>query len=75
MDITPSRELLKLQAENERLKRIAADARDKLDAVMDGTGLCVWQLDIASGKLIIFNRRWGSMLSFQPKELEASFES
>ena len=75
MGITPSRELLKLQAENERLKRIAADAREKLDAAMDGTGLCVWQLDIASGKLIIFNRRWGSMLGFQPKELEASFES
>ena len=74
MDMTPSRELLRLQAENERLKRIAADAREKLDAAMDGTGLCVWQLDIITGKLIIFNRRWGSMLGFQPKELEANFE-
>ncbi|WMC12402.1 diguanylate cyclase [Oceanimonas pelagia] len=69
-----SRELLRLQAENERLKRIAADAREKLEAAMDGTGLCVWQLHVPSGKLIIFNRRWGSMLGFQPKELEASFE-
>lgn len=74
MDMTPSPELLRLQAENERLKRIAADAREKLDAAMDGTGLCVWQLDIITGKLIIFNRRWGSMLGFQPKELEANFE-
>ncbi|WP_107852740.1 sensor domain-containing diguanylate cyclase [Oceanimonas marisflavi] len=74
MNRIPSIELLRLQAENERLKRIAADAREKLEAAMDGTGLCVWQLHVPSGKLIIFNRRWGSMLGFQPKELEASFE-
>lgn len=74
MDRIPSMELLKLQAENERLKRIAADAREKLEAAMDGTGLCVWQLHVPSGKLIIFNRRWGAMLGFQPKEIEASFE-
>ncbi len=74
MDRIYSRELLRLQAENERLKRIAADAREKLEAAMDGTGLCVWQLHVPSGKLVIFNRRWGSMLGFQPKEIEASFE-
>jgi hypothetical protein len=32
---------------------------------LDGTGLCLWQLDIPSGKLVIFNRRWGAMLGFQ----------
>ena len=31
----------RLLLENERLKRIADDAREKLDAAMDGTGLCI----------------------------------
>ncbi|MFQ2245342.1 diguanylate cyclase domain-containing protein [Aeromonas enteropelogenes] len=64
----------RLQLENERLKRIADDAREKLDAAMDGTGLCIWQNHIPTGKLIIFNRRWGAMLGFQPKELSAHFD-
>ncbi|WP_421240413.1 diguanylate cyclase domain-containing protein [Aeromonas enteropelogenes] len=64
----------RLQLENERLKRIADDAREKLDAAMDGTGLCIWQNYIPTGKLIIFNRRWGAMLGFQPKELSAHFD-
>ena len=33
---------------------------------MDGTGLCIWQNHVPTGKLIIFNRRWGSMLGYQP---------
>ncbi|MGY3859735.1 sensor domain-containing diguanylate cyclase [Aeromonas veronii] len=64
----------KLLLENERLKRIADDAREKLDAAMDGTGLCIWQNHVPSGKLVIFNRRWGSMLGYQPKELSAHFD-
>ncbi|MDF7660257.1 sensor domain-containing diguanylate cyclase [Erwiniaceae bacterium L1_54_6] len=63
-----------LKKHNSRLKRIAHDARNKLSAALDGTGLCLWQLDIPSGKLVIFNRRWGAMLGFQPKELSAKFE-
>lgn len=63
-----------LKRHNARLKRIAHDSRNKLSAALDGTGLCLWQLDIASGKLIIFNRRWGSMLGYQPKELSAHFD-
>lgn len=47
----------RLLLENERLKRIADDAREKLDAAMDGTGLCIWQNHVPTGKLIIFNRR------------------
>jgi diguanylate cyclase (GGDEF)-like protein/PAS domain S-box-containing protein len=34
----------------------------------------LWQLDIPSGKLVIFNRRWGAMLGFQPKETKAQFD-
>lgn len=63
-----------LKKHNARLIRIAHDARNKLSAALDGTGLCLWQLDVPSGKLVIFNRRWGSMLGYQPKELSAHFE-
>ncbi|WP_318357530.1 sensor domain-containing diguanylate cyclase [Enterobacter sp.] len=63
-----------LKKHNARLVRLARDARSKLSAALDGTGLCLWQLDIPSGKLIIYNRRWGSMLGYQPKELNAQFE-
>ncbi|MGD9425889.1 diguanylate cyclase domain-containing protein [Pantoea sp. NSTU24] len=64
-----------LKKHNARLKRIAHDARTKLNAALDGTGLFLWQLDIPTGKLVIFNRRWGAMLGFQPKETDANFES
>lgn len=64
-----------LKKHNARLKRIAHDARNKLSAALDGTGLCLWQLDIPSGKLVIFNRRWGAMLGFQPKETKARFDA
>lgn len=67
-------QILNLKKHNARLKRIAHDARHKLSAALDGTGLCLWQLDVNSGKLVIFNRRWGSMLGFQPKELSAHFD-
>lgn len=63
-----------LKKHNARLVRLARDARSKLSAALDGTGLCLWQLDIPSGKLIIYNRRWGSMLGYQPKALSAQFE-
>lgn len=63
-----------LKKHNARLARLARDARSKLSAALDGTGLCLWQLDVPSGKLIIYNRRWGSMLGYQPKELSAQFE-
>jgi len=74
-----SEEALRLQIQNlkkhnARLKRIAHDARTKLNAALDGTGLFLWQLDIPSGKLVIFNRRWGAMLGFQPKETDANFD-
>ena len=71
---TLKQQIQNLKKHNARLKRIAHDARDKLSAALDGTGLCLWQLDIPSGKLVIFNRRWGAMLGFQPKELNAHFD-
>lgn len=63
-----------LKKHNARLARLARDARSKLSAALDGTGLCLWQLDVPTGKLIIYNRRWGVMLGYQPKELSAQFD-
>lgn len=67
-------EIAQLRRENARLKRLAADTKEKLDAALDGTGLCLWQQHVPSGKLVIFNRRWGAMLGFEPKELNAHFD-
>lgn len=66
--------LRQLEKDNARLQRIADDARAKLDAALDGTGLCLWQLDVPSGKLIIFNRRFGSLLGYEPKVKAAHFD-
>lgn len=73
-ELALKQQIQNLKKHNARLKRIAHDARHKLSAALDGTGLCLWQLDIPSGKLIIYNRRWGSMLGYQPKELSAHFD-
>ncbi|MGY5955413.1 sensor domain-containing diguanylate cyclase [Kosakonia sp. BK9b] len=73
-DIALKQQIQNLKKHNARLVRIARDARNKLSAALDGTGLCLWQLDVPSGKLIIFNRRWGAMLGYQPKALSAHFD-
>ncbi len=73
-EIALKQQVQNLKKHNARLVRIARDARNKLSAALDGTGLCLWQLDVPSGKLIIYNRRWGSMLGYQPKELSAHFD-
>lgn len=73
-ELALKQQIQNLKRHNARLVRLARDARSKLSAALDGTGLCLWQLDIPSGKLIIYNRRWGSMLGYQPKELNANFD-
>lgn len=73
-EIALKQQIQNLKKHNARLLRIARDAKSKLSAALDGTGLCLWQLDIPSGKLIIFNRRWGAMLGYQPKALSAHFD-
>lgn len=63
-------QLQNLKKHNARLKRIAHDAKNKLSAALDGTGLCLWQLDVPSGKLVIFNRRWGRHAGLSAKRTE-----
>ena len=32
---------------------------EKLHATLDGTGLCLWEQDIPSGILTMYNQEWG----------------
>ncbi|BAJ01286.1 sensor domain-containing diguanylate cyclase [Shewanella violacea] len=64
-----------LQDENIELTRQNISIEEKLSAALDGTGLCLWQQHIPSGKLTIFNRDWGHMLGYSEQELSAHVDS
>ncbi len=63
-----------LERQVEQLTRDKKRLEEKLNAALDGNGLCLWEQHIPSGKLTIFNMEWGKMLGFQPHELEANVE-
>lgn len=67
--------IIELERENERLKRQKDRLEEKLNAALDGTGLCLWEQHIPTGSLTIFNMEWGKMLGFNPNELEANVET
>ena len=64
-----------LEAENEALKRDKYRLEEQLSAASDGTGLCIWEQHVPTGKLTIHNMQWGQMLGFNPTEIEANVES
>ncbi|AQS39019.1 diguanylate cyclase with PAS/PAC sensor [Shewanella psychrophila] len=64
-----------LQEENIELTRQKLSVEEKLTAALDGTGLCLWQQHIPSGKLTIFNREWGHLLGYTEQELSAHVDS
>lgn len=64
-----------LEAENEALKRDKYRLEEQLSAASDGTGLCIWEQHVPTGKLTIHNMQWGQMLGFNPTEVEANVES
>ncbi len=66
--------VIELELENQQLKRDKFRLEEKLTAAFDGTGLCLWEQHIPSGKLTIFNMAWGKMLGFKSSELEATVE-
>ncbi|KFZ37761.1 diguanylate cyclase [Shewanella mangrovi] len=68
------KKLQQLEQENARLKRENARLQEKLNAALDGTGLCLWEHHLPSGQLTIFNMEWGKMLGFNSQELEAHFD-
>lgn len=57
-----------LSAENTQLK-------EHLSAALDGTGLCIWEQHVPSGKLKILNQSFGTMCGYTPNELEATVDS
>lgn len=68
------RRVAELENENQQLKIDKFRLEEKLTAAFDGTGLCLWEQHIPSGKLTIFNMAWGKMLGFNSTELEATVE-
>nr|WP_283107214.1 sensor domain-containing diguanylate cyclase [Shewanella marinintestina] len=47
----------------------------KLNAALDGTGLCLWEQHIPTGNLTMFNMEWGSLLGYTIDELAAHVDS
>ncbi|MEK6213815.1 MAG: sensor domain-containing diguanylate cyclase, partial [Vibrio fluvialis] len=64
-----------LEQQVEQLTREKQRLEEKLNAALDGTGLCLWEQHVPTGRLRIFNMEWGKMLGFQPNELEANLDT
>ena len=60
-----------LEKENQRLSRLSLRLQEKLDAALDGNGLCLWEQHVPTGRLKIFNVAWGKMLGYTPTEVKA----
>ncbi len=65
-------QLDQLEQQNRQLRRALRLSEEKLAAVLEGTDTKVWQLDVASQALKIFNAPWGAMLGYPPDEIEAT---
>ena len=65
----------RLENEIAQLKRDNARLQEKLNAALDGTGLCLWEQHIPTGSLTIFNMEWGAMLGYQTSELTATVDT
>ena len=68
------RRISELEHENTLLKSQKSRLEEKLNAALDGTGLCLWEQHVPTRKLTIFNMEWGKMLGFNPSELEATVD-
>lgn len=66
--------IAQLEEKVAQLERVNKRLEEKLNAALDGTGLCLWEQDVPTGKLKIFNMEWGKMLGYQPHELEATVD-
>lgn len=67
-----NKQLLNDKAELVRQKSVL---EEKLNAALDGTGLCLWEQHIPSGNLTMFNMEWGSLLGYTIDELAAHIDS
>ncbi|WP_232775030.1 MULTISPECIES: sensor domain-containing diguanylate cyclase [unclassified Shewanella] len=64
-----------LRDDQAELVRQNAVLQEKLNAALDGTGLCLWEQHIPSGNLTMFNMEWGSLLGYTIDELAAHVDS
>lgn len=64
-----------LSHENQQLKQSLKLTEEKLNATLDGNGLCLWEQDIPSGNLIMYNQEWGALLGYTLEERPAHIES
>lgn len=66
---------LLLQRDNKLLRQQNKLLEQKLNAALDGTGLCLWEQHIPSGNLTMYNMEWGSLLGYTIDELAAHIDS
>lgn len=71
----PHERIRQLEQQLEQLTRDNQRLQEKLNAALDGTGLCLWEQHVPSGQLRIFNMAWGKMLGYKPNELEANVDT
>lgn len=64
-----------LETANSELIQQKSTLEEKLNAALDGTGLCLWEQHIPSGNLTMFNMEWGSLLGYTIDELAAHIDS
>ncbi|MGS0692603.1 diguanylate cyclase domain-containing protein [Shewanella sp. 30m-9] len=69
------RDKAELTKENASLRDQNKALQQKLNAALDGTGLCLWEQHIPSGNLTMFNMEWGSLLGYTIDELAAHIDS
>lgn len=61
-----------LKRENKSLREALQLAEEKLSAALDGSNIKIWQLDVPSQALQIFNAPWGALLGYRSDEVEAT---
>lgn len=64
-----------LTKEINQLKKTNFELEEKLAAALDGTGLVIWEQDVPSGRLKMFNQKFGSLCGYSIDELDATVES
>ncbi|MGS0695035.1 diguanylate cyclase domain-containing protein [Shewanella sp. 0m-4] len=64
-----------IEQENASLREQNKVLQQKLNAALDGTGLCLWEQHIPSGNLTMFNMEWGSLLGYTIDDLAAHIDS
>ena len=64
-----------LKKQKLQLQQTLKLTEEKLHATLDGTGLCLWEQDIPSGILTMYNQEWGALLGYTLEERPAHIDS